>query len=512
MKRTLVTPASLLLPALLLLSACGASPAELQATAEAAFARHDYNSAKADVAAALRAQPESCALLLLQARTLLALGDGEGAGATLSRLADATAPTGEMAELAAEAALLRKAPDSAEKFLTGRNSVEASRLRALAAIQRGDIAAAGNHFAGAIAAGGSGRAFADYARFRHIAGDVSGAQEMLAKAQQADPAGIDTLLVAGEIAASRGDFAAALASFDRAVKSYPASMAALIGKAAVLSDLGRIAEMEKVLAVVSASAPDSPDVAYLNARAAAARKDWTAVREIAQRLEGTIGQQEPFRALYGEALLRLEQGELAAAQLAPIARAQPNNRAVIRLLAEARLASGDAAGALAVLRPVADSPQARPDELALMAQIAAKAGDAGAGEYLARSRRPAPQVVGSDVAEADAAMRRGDWGRAVTAYERILAATDGRNIIVLNNMAYAQLMLGNEFKAAEFAARAMKLAPDNASVLDTAGWVKFKSGNDIAEAKRLLRRAAEKAPQNATIRAHLAEAERTPAG
>ena len=136
------------------------------------------------------------------------------------------------------------------------------------------------------------------------------------------------------------------------------------------------------------------------------------------------------------------------------------------------------------------------------------AGDPRVAEYERRSKNPSPQVVGADLAEADAAIQRGDWAKAAIAYDRILVATKGGNALVLNNMAYAQSMLGNHDKARSFADQALKLAPDNASVLDTAGWVRFRSGQDLENAKRLLRRAAEQAPQNKTIQLHLAEATR----
>jgi hypothetical protein len=58
--------------------------------------------------------------------------------------------------------------------------------------------------------------------------------------------------------------------------------------------------------------------------------------------------------------------------------------------------------------------------------------------------------------------------------------------------------------------RVLKVAPGNASVLDTAGWAWFKSGRDLARARQLLRQAVQAAPRNMTIRAHLAEAERAP--
>ena len=211
-----------------------------------------------------------------------------------------------------------------------------------------------------------------------------------------------------------------------------------------------------------------------------------------------------------EALLRMGQGELAVAQLQPLVRSMPGNREAARLLGEAQLASGDAHGALETLRPLALSAAFRPEELALAIKAAKAAGDPGLGALEARSRAPAAQALGRDLADGDIAMRAGNWAGAVQAYERVLALTDGRNPVVLNNMAYAQTMLGNHDAAIGFATRAMKEAPNNASVLDTAGWAWFKSGKDIGEARRLLRRAAQLAPQNATIRAHLAEAERAP--
>ena len=198
---------------------------------------------------------------------------------------------------------------------------------------------------------------------------------------------------------------------------------------------------------------------YLRARDATARSDWAGVQAIIQPVERTLGPLDPIRQLYGEALLRLGQNQLAVAQLQPIARAVPGNREAVRLLAEAQLAGGDAAGAVATLRPLADQPAARADELALMATAARALGDPAAATYEARLKRPAPQALGHDLSDGDAAMRAGNWAGAAQAYARLLAATDGKSVVVLNNMAYAQLMLGNYDQALDFAAKALKLAP-----------------------------------------------------
>lgn len=500
----------IVLAALLVLSACSDTPEDSFAKAKAEFAAHDYAAARVHIAAALAGQPGNREMLLLQARTLIAMGDGDGGGAAIEKLAQGQPPSGELAELGAEAALLRKAPDAALALLGDLGSAEAERLRALAALQKDDRAGAQGHFEKSVADGRNARAFADYARFRLMAGDLPGAQDLAAKAAALAPGSIDTLLIQGALLVRGGDLKSAEATYAKAAKLYPASLAALVGQAAVLGDLGRAKEMDAVLERASALAPRDPALVFLTAKSAAVRKDWQGVREAVQPVEATLSPVDPLRQLYAEALLRMGQGELAVAQLQPLVRSMPGNREAARLLGEAQLASGDARGALETLRPLALSAAFRPEELALAIKAAKAAGDPGLGALEARSRAPAAQALGRDLADGDIAMRAGNWAGAVQAYERVLALTDGRNPVVLNNMAYAQTMLGNHDAAIGFATRAMKEAPNNASVLDTAGWAWFKSGKDIGEARRLLRRAAQLAPQNATIRAHLAEAERAP--
>jgi tetratricopeptide (TPR) repeat protein len=194
--------------------------------------------------------------------------------------------------------------------------------------------------------------------------------------------------------------------------------------------------------------------------------------------------------------------------LRPVLTAQPGNRDARRLLARAQIAGKDGAGALATIRPLADPPEATAGDLELAVQAAKLAGDAMAAGYAERAKSPPAQSLGRLLADGDAAMRAGNWAGAADSYKQVMAQTDGRNVVVLNNLAYAQLMLGNHTKAVDSAMKALALAPGNPSVLDTAGWALFKSGRDPEKARSLLRDAAQKAPGNLTIRAHLAEAER----
>ena len=495
---------SYILPALLLAAACSPSVQTLGQRAQAAFAAHDYAAARLDLIEALKQQPGNRDLLLLQARTLIELGDGEGAKVALDTLLKGAQPRGELAELAANAALLRRAPDLVAGLLQGNTSVEASRLRATAALQQQNIELAVQELDRALAAGGSGRVYSDYARLMLIKGDLAKAAELQTQADRLAPEQLCTMLTGGELALRRGDLAQALDRFTRADKLYPGNLAAMMNMASVLGDLGRFDEMRQVLGPLSAAAPKDSTVVYLNARLAQSRQDWNGIKALVQPIEAGLDPQDPTRLVYADALTHLGQAQQAAAQAAPIARANPDNRIALRVLAEAQLAGGDAAAAAETYRPVGTAATARSDEKALYARITQAAGDPAAPAAAQAQNAPSPKALIADLAEGDSAMRQGDWAKAATAYDHILAATDGKNVLVLNNMAYAQAMLGNHGRAIELADKALALAPDNASVMDTAGWVRVLAGKDKSRARELLTKAAAKAPNNAAIKQHLA--------
>ena len=505
-KRHAIAP---LLAATLLLIGCGDSPKERLVRAGKAYTAHDYRAAQVDLTAVLQAEPGNPAALELAARAHLAQGDGDGAQAALERLAATGRKPADMGLLTAEAALLRGKGKLALDGVATLNSAEAHRIRALAQLMLGDVDAAAKSFAaGALATGDKARLLADFSRFELGRGDRGHAATLSARALKAAPGTLDPLLAAAQLAVAKGDLAAALADYDRAAQAYPGNLAALTGKAAVLGDLGRDKEMAAQLAALGEIAGGSPAVAYLQARAAAGRKDWRNVRTILQPLESQLAARDDAMLLYAQAQLRLGQVEQARARLEPLHRRAPGHALTALLLAEAQLAGDDAKAAVATLRPLAARPEAAPDVLALMAKAARIAGDPEAANFAARARFPTPQALGSELALGDSALKQGDWKGAAAAYERILVATDGNNPLVLNNLAYAHSRLGNTAKALGFAMRALKLAPDNPSVMDTAGWLLVETGGDRSRALDLLRAAARKAPDNATIRAHLTEAEK----
>lgn len=490
----------------LLLAACTDSPQERAERARRSFEAHDYRAAQVDLAAALEASPQDPALLELHARNALAMGDGIAAEASLAKLPEGKRPV-DFALLMSEADLLRGMPDDALSSLGSESSSGAQRLRALALLAKDDREGAAKAFAAGAAGKPDARLLSDYARFMLMGGDVKQAHALADRAKAADSGMIDALLADAEVATAEGRLAQALAGYEAAVEAYPGNLAALAGKAAVLGDLGRTKDMDAVLKAL-AEVKGGGQVAYLQARAAAARGDWQTVRSVLQANEASLVGKDEATVLYAQALVQLKQPEQARAMLQPLLTRNPGSATLRRELAKAQLAAGDPRGAVETMRPFAEVQTADAEDLRLLAKAAEASGDPDAAKLAEKAKFPSAQAMAATLAQADTAMKASNWGNAIAAYERLLAVTDGKNPLVLNNMAYAQGMVGNKTKALEFAERAYKAAPTSASVMDTLGWLLVETGKDRSRGLSLLRDAVAKAPDNATIAGHLRSAEK----
>jgi Flp pilus assembly protein TadD len=85
-----------------------------------------------------------------------------------------------------------------------------------------------------------------------------------------------------------------------------------------------------------------------------------------------------------------------------------------------------------------------------------------------------------------------------------LNKSNPNNLVILNNLAWA-LHASGDNRAITYAEQALKLKPDNPSVLDTMGWILVNQGQSDRGIK-LLQQALSKAPDAAEIHWHLAAA------
>lgn len=170
------------------------------------------------------------------------------------------------AERGGMAAILRRSPDEALAILDGAQTAEAERLRAVAWLQKHDLAQSRAHLEKAVAMGGGAQIHADFARLELIRGDVHAAQGWAARALEENPDLPAALLISAEVEAMLGRTDVALGHYRRALRLYPDNLAALLGRAQMLAASGRQAELRQALTPLLARIPHDPEVIALQGR------------------------------------------------------------------------------------------------------------------------------------------------------------------------------------------------------------------------------------------------------
>ena len=481
------------------------SPQDRMDRAQSAFADHRFSEARLDLGTLLQNDEGDVRALEMLARTQLWLGDGVGAQATLERLDDAGARPSDYRALLGEAYVLQGEYESALAIGEDLGDAPGLRLAALAHIGLGNDEEARSTFErGARASGDRSRLLADFARFEHMAGNMVRGVELADLAREADPQGLDPLLANAMIAQDTGNPGKALDFFETAHEHWPESHEALLGRIGALGDMGRLAEAGDLVEQAARTMPGNPDVTYLQARLAADAGDWQEVRALLQPLENSADPRA--QVLYAEAMLELDMPEQALPRLARLVRQLPELPQARRMLARTQLTLGEAAAALATIRPLSDSVEAAPVDLAIMAG-AARQTQQTADIDPALRHAPDPAAAERAMAQAATAMSARNWEEATSILAAIERWTGDGSVMVLANLAEAQGQAGDHTRAVAIAERALAVAPDHPRVLDMAGWLMVRSGQDRARGLTLLQRAARLSPGDAQIAQRLAQAQ-----
>ncbi len=490
----------------LALGACAPAPETLFAEGEAAFQAHDYRTARIQIAAGLQQQPNNPEMQVLLVRSFLKLGDGERANLSIQDMPPELRAQELVKLLQAEADVLRGQFDSALVVLNDLDSASADRLRALAHIGKGDIASAEESLeAGMNREDTSAQLLATYARFEFERGKWNRADELSADALEVEPQLIDGILVRAELLERRNELPDSLAAFQSALRIHPSNFEAQLGNARVLAAMGMGEQALEIAKDMQSEAPNSVAVATVRAGVAAQEDDWETVRSILQSFENDLAAQPDAAIHYAEALIELGLPGQAVIYLAPQFERQPSWRTLRVLYARALSENGEPQEAFEIMRPLAERPDAAPEELRLATRIAEDAGDPDAARFNQRIGTPTPEWVGGQIAQADRALRNRQWVQAEEAYLEIIERLGSNNAMVLNNLAFVQGELGKQNEALASALAAVELAPSNASILDTAGSLLVANGQR-ERGIEMLRKAATIAPDNQTIKRHLAEA------
>jgi putative PEP-CTERM system TPR-repeat lipoprotein len=191
--------------------------------------------------------------------------------------------------------------------------------------------------------------------------------------------------------------------------------------------------------------------------------------EIVAKLREMDAAADMAELLHGDALMQTQRPKEALEVYTRAFEKDPSSRLVTRIY-RARNETGEKAAALAFLKGWAD---AHPDDLPIRRALAA------------------------------AYLERGDYDLAIREHESLLETLPD-DVALANNLAWLYLRR-NDPRARTLAERTYRLAPDNAAMLDTYGWILVQSG-EAARALPLLREAHARAAQRPEVRFHIGAA------
>ena len=353
----------------------------------------NFNAARAHAQAAVKQDPQWGAAHAVLAKTFLALGDGVGAESELGRAAAAGFDMSRGHQLLAEAWLLQ---GDAKRALAEAAKADprfggyAARVTARALAAQGKATEA-QALLGELLDGNPGNSYAwsDLARIRYSAGDIAGASGNAQKAVELDPNNLEALTLRGELVREQYGLNAAVPWFEAALQRDAYYHPALIEYAATLGDLGRYTDMLGATRRALAARPASPQAFYLQAVLAARAENYDLARSMMERTGGRIDDLPGALLLNGTLAYQAGAYEQAIEAWRELVGRQPMNITARRLLGAALLRSGDAKGALDVLRPVAIRGDADSYTLGLVGRAFEATGERDwAAKFLDRSAWP----------------------------------------------------------------------------------------------------------------------------
>lgn len=492
------------------LAACSAGSGDPIKDATVAIEKQDYRAARIHLLSALKANAADPQANYLFAQTLLELGDGVGAEASLNKLASNPEYKERVQPMLGRAYLLQGKFDKALATSENPSGKYANQLYAVKALTL--IASEREPDAEVVLAEALTK-FPDDAELHWVRGNLDfsrGALDAAIKntniALKKEPNNSRALLLAGRISLAKADGKKALAYFTKVNEIRPDNIDAAFLRGAVLKDLGEEDKAREALQAVLSERPNHPFATYLLAemdyldgksteafdRLQAAKVDIEAIPQ-ALRLSGIL---ESQRGNFEQAIQKLKRY---------LAQNDPDAPAIVAL-ARAYSGAGNDQLAFESIVPLARSVTAPAETLKLAASLATKVNNPAAASLQQRAAQLEKDPVLNQLFDAEHAIIGKQWAEAEKIYSKLKGKDALQQTMLLNNSALVQLSLGKGVKAIELAKEANKLTPNNPIVMDTLGWAMLVTQADRATALELLKRAAAAAPDNGEIHWHLANA------
>ncbi|MEO0699684.1 MAG: hypothetical protein AAFY81_08195, partial [Pseudomonadota bacterium] len=331
------------------------------------------------------------------------------------------------------------------------------------------------------------------------------ARERLAPVLALQPPLAQAHKLAGRMALTRRDSAAATRHFQAVLSAQPKDQTAMLAMAAIARDNGNEAEAANWINKANEAGEPHPIGLLFAAQMAYDRGQVQRAYELIETVPPAIAGEPSFERLRG--FIDASRGQYGAAilPLQSYLEGASDDYLARRILAEAYAEQGEMDNAWRTIAPVLTDPQADSGALTLALGLAEKTqqGDPDAIRAAIGQREAAPDVS-EQLRAAGEAIRAGDWAKADAIYAPLVEGAGARNAVLLNNAAAVKSKLGAHAEAVALARRALDQAPESPQILDTLGWALWQEGKSLSEARALLTRAAEGAPGNAEIAEHWA--------
>jgi putative PEP-CTERM system TPR-repeat lipoprotein len=368
-------------------------------------------------------------------------------------------------------------------------------------------------------------------------GRLEDAEDELLEVTRLDADNEAALLSLAQLVARRSDFDAAEEYLTRAARGSESAVAQ-IALARVHLAQGEIASAEEQVGLAASLAPGAPDVLITQGMLALAKADTNAAVTFLRDAWTRSPNRPSVALLYAEAQAANADIAGARATLASAASAMPSVPELRAALGAAALRAGDSTEALRTAQALQVEFPQRAIGYALEARLRMterRYAEAERLYTLAYSRERSWELLASLVAAkrlseapgsgmelvnewlvsapgdvrarlllAELLQATGSAEAALAEYARILEINPD-NAVALNNAAWYAYELARP-EALTYAQRAARLAPDNAAILDTLGWILTRE-NRAAEGLEHLTKATQLAPQAFEIRYHLGVAQ-----
>jgi len=178
------------------------------------------------------------------------------------------------------------------------------------------------------------------------------------------------------------------------------------------------------------------------------------------------------------------------------------------LLGDAAMMQGDIPAAIAAFRRAAELRFDEPAMLRLVHALARSGDRDGAGEALRQFQMRWPENVAAMRIAAAFAAEQNAWAASLAQLRAALARTGPNDALLLAQLARCQLELGDPDAAVDYARRAYRLLPGNATVSGVYGIALTRTVGATQDARDLLTKAVNLAPEDALLRSWLAESQR----